>query len=92
VITTVIAQLFSSMASRKKSTKILVEREIIMDIYTDSLSDIFDDESEDCFQSDSALIDQEEPSKSSSRCHGNGISGSDPQKYDSVDYFPDSAE
>jgi hypothetical protein len=81
VITTVIAQLFASLASQKKSTEILGKEEIGMDIYGDPLSDIFDGESEDCLQSGGALIDEEEPSTSKSRCQGNGISGSESEEY-----------
>jgi hypothetical protein len=57
VITIVIAQLFANMASQKKSTEIVGEEEIVMDIYADSLSDIFDGESEDCLQFGSALVE-----------------------------------
>jgi hypothetical protein len=40
MITTVLAQLFASMASRKKPSAILGEEETVVEVYADALSEI----------------------------------------------------
>lgn len=88
MITTVITQRFASMASRKKSTEILGEEEIDMDILCRFIDRHFYGESEDCNLVVHLLMKRNQ-STSSSRCHGNGISGSESEEYHSTDHTQD---